>query len=443
MLPHIAIVLDKRRAKKQNKYPVKLRVTFHRIVKLYLTVFDLTKEDYDKLAAKRITFDLQQIRDQINTIETAAKTAAQELDLFSFSEFEKEFIAHHKLFRYRAPKSDTANATDEFDYGQFLARFPILKIEKVQPSTMTEGYLNYIKRLLQEGRIGTAVNYQCSYTSLKKFRNQERFSDITPTYLMQYEQWLQGQGLSKSTIGMYMRPLRCIFNEAINSGVIKKEKCYPFGRRKYLIPTSRNIKKALSITEVEKIYYYECDPANSSEAKAKDFWLFCYFANGMNIKDVATLKYKDIHGEFLIFERAKTEKTMRSDPKTISVYINEDMNRIIERWGNKDKSASSYIFSILEPGITPLQSYKLKQTFIKFVNNGMRGIMKQIGIDKSATTYVARHTFSTVLKRSGASIEYIQEALGHVDSKTTENYLDSFEMNVKKEFASKLLAFKK
>jgi len=31
----------------------------------------------------------------------------------------------------------------------------------------------------------------------------------------------------------------------------------------------------------------------------------------------------------------------------------------------------------------------------------------------NGTTYVVRHTFSTVLKRSGVSTEFIQESLGH------------------------------
>lgn len=47
------------------------------------------------------------------------------------------------------------------------------------------------------------------------------------------------------------------------------------------------------------------------------------------------------------------------------------------------------------------------------------------------------------MKRSGASTKFIQEALGHADKKTTENYLDSFENAVKKEFAQKLSLFKK
>jgi len=73
----------------------------------------------------------------------------------------------------------------------------------------------------------------------------------------------------------------------------------------------------------------------------------------------------------------------------------------------------------------------------------MKIIKTKLGIEKKVTTYVARHTFSTVLKRSGVSTEFIQESLGHTDIRTTENYLDSFEINVKKEFAFKLTAFKK
>lgn len=101
-----------------------------------------------------------------------------------------------------------------------------------------------------------------------------------------------------------------------------------------------------------------------------------------------------------------------------------------------------YIFTIIEPGITPLRQYELMQLFVSFINNWMKHILKNLGIDKKGTTYVARHTFSTVLKRSGASTEYIQEALGHNNIKTTENYFDSFDKEVKKEFSQRLTSFK-
>ena len=140
------------------------------------------------------------------------------------------------------------------------------------------------------------------------------------------------QDYSKTTIGIYIRCLRTMFNEAAENKIIKKEKCYPFSKRRYQIPTSRNIKKALKLQDVAKIYHYvsECE----QESRAKDFWLFSYLANGINPKDIASLKYRNIEGEYLIFERAKTENTTRSNPKSISVFISDDINRIIDYWGN-------------------------------------------------------------------------------------------------------------
>lgn len=49
----------------------------------------------------------------------------------------------------------------------------------------------------------------------------------------------------------------------------------------------------------------------------------------------------------------------------------------------------------------------------------MKRIGEAIGVGK-ITTYAARHSFATVLKRSGANIAYISESLGHQDLKTTE-----------------------
>ncbi len=72
----------------------------------------------------------------------------------------------------------------------------------------------------------------------------------------------------------------------------------------------------------------------------------------------------------------------------------------------------------------------------------MARIKIELQIEKKLTTIVSRHSFSTQMKRSGASTEFIQEALGHSDKKTTENYLDSFENEIKKEYAAKLIVFK-
>ena len=60
------------------------------------------------------------------------------------------------------------------------------------------------------------------------------------------------------------------------------------------------------------------------------------------------------------------------------------------------------------------------------INKRMKEVGEQLGIG-NISTYTARHSFATVLKRAGTNIAYISESLGHQDLRTTENYLASFE----------------
>lgn len=440
----ISIILDTRRIKKKsNSYPLKLQVSSNRVTKHYQTIFDLSKADYAKLSASRISAELQKVKDSLKQIQRAAEDFIEDLDDFSFYQFELDFITNNEFFkaRKRLTEAPVQKDDDGFDYSPYRHRFKLLfEEDHSRPGSISIVYFAYLKILLQEDRIGTAIAYKDSYSSIKQFKGNVLFTDITISFLNQYEQWMLKKGRSRTTIGIKLRNLRCVFNHAIELGIIKKEKCYPFGRRKYQIPTGRNIKKSLDQTGISKIYYYESD--NKNLIKARDFWLFCYFGNGMNPKDVVYLKWKNVQGDFFVFNRAKTERTTRNDPRPISVYITEDMWKVIDKYGNKDRKSDNYVFPIMDDSLDPLKQYNLVPLFTRFINDGMKEISEELGIDKKVTTIVSRHSFSTQLKRSGVSTEFIQEALGHTDKRTTENYLDSFENDVKKEFASKLLAFK-
>ena len=443
MATTISIVLDTRRIKKTKKYPVKLRVTSNRAVEYYQTVFDLSEEEFNRLSASRVSAQLQTIRDKLKEIERSASNFIEKLSPFEFSSFELQFIQDNKLFCPRRAKlKQPVTIEAAFDYAPFEKKFPILLDKNNAVGTISFAYSEYIKPLLREGRISTAVNYHCSYVSLKKFRGNVRLADITPSYLTEFTNYMFSRDISRTTVGFYLRPLRCIFNESIENGIITREKHYHFGRRKYQIPTSKNIKKSLDLQDIEKIYNYVSNPLIESEQKAKDYWLFSYFGNGMNPKDIASLKYRDLQGEYLVFERSKTERAMRSSPNPITVFITEDIQRIIDRWGNSNKAPGNYIFPVFEPGLSPMRLYDLKLLFVCFINSWMKEILKKLGINKKATTYVARHSFSTIMKRSGSSTEYIQEALGHADMKTTESYLGSFDKEIKKEFSRRLTSFK-
>ena len=89
-------------------------------------------------------------------------------------------------------------------------------------------------------------------------------------------------------------------------------------------------------------------------------------------------------------------------------------------------SSDSYIFPYLKTNDNLIHQKAVIKDVIRRVNKRMKTIGIALGIE-GISTYTARHSFASVLKRSGANIAYISESLGHSDLRTTENYLASLE----------------
>ena len=73
------------------------------------------------------------------------------------------------------------------------------------------------------------------------------------------------------------------------------------------------------------------------------------------------------------------------------------------------------------------------------VNRELKVLASELEIEADMTTYVARHSFATVLKRSGVNTSIISEAMGHSSERVTQIYLDSFENTQIDEAMSNLL----
>ena len=78
------ITLDTRRLKKKNeKFPVKLLVTYDSKPLRYQTIFDLSEQDFNKLSASRISNELQETREKLKEISRSAEEAIKKLVPFS------------------------------------------------------------------------------------------------------------------------------------------------------------------------------------------------------------------------------------------------------------------------------------------------------------------------------------------------------------------------
>lgn len=401
-----SVILDTRRAKQDGAYPVKVRVTFQRKRKYYGTGIDLSEEDFQKVQGSKPRGEFKELKIRFSALEQRAIDVVKSLPNFSFTSFEEHFL------NQRSTEQDVYSFYD-----------------------------SYVLGLSNEGRAGTASSYQCSHKSLKTFHPRKLlFEKITPEFLKEYERWMLAKGNSLTTVGIYLRSLRTLCNLAVEKGILTQQ-AYPFGKRRYQVPAGRNVKKALTLEDIQKIFNYQ--PQSETESWSRDLWVFSYLCNGINIKDIARLKYASIEGDRITFIRAKTERTSKKNLKPIVAMLTPESNDIIQRWGIFPASPENYVFNILTRGITAERERALVQQATQTINKYVKRIATAVGIDKSVTTYTARHSFSTILKRSGAPIEFISESLGHHDLKTTEHYLDSFEDDAKRQYAGFLTNFKK
>lgn len=403
---HVTVmtVLDTRHPKKNGLCSVRIQILHRGRQKVLTTGKELSEKQWAKLSDSRAP-DLIEIRDTIRKLFEQTNKLVEEMAIageFSFDEFDK-------------------------------------RLRGAQLITLNESLKVKILCMREEERIGSMHYYKSVLSSVEKFAGPNiPLENISVDWLNRYEKHLRSRNIRYSTIGMQMRGIRAMMLQAKKNGIIKDLQ-YPFGKDKYEIKTGESIKKALSFEQLAKIASYS--DGNEYTDKYRDLWMFIYYCNGINVADLTRLKFKNIVDGEICFVRQKTKRTTRV-VKEIRAVIVPEMQAIIDRWGNKPKP-DNFIFPLISPHNQndPLGHAREVKQVIKHINAKMKMIGAETGVGV-VTTYTARHSFATVLKRSGANIAYIAESLGHSDLKTTESYLGSFEKEERKKNAEFLTRFK-
>ena len=278
-----------------------------------------------------------------------------------------------------------------------------------------EGFQNYIQALKNEKRLRYAGMFEVSYSSFIKFNKHLDipFSDIDVAWLKKYEQWMKSNHYAINTIGTRLRHLRAVFNKAVES---KQTTAYPFNSYKLSKVNQQTAKRAISKQDIQRVINYK--GKSDMERLAIDLFTFSYFTAGINFIDMAMLERSNIVDGQLVYYRKKTKKQ-------IIIPLQDKAVEIIKKYSNEH---SPYLFPVLSSfHKTEAQVANRLHKVLAKVNKHLKDIGDKLKLPLPLTTYVARHSYATVLKRAGVSTAIISESLGHSSEKITQTYLDSFD----------------
>ena len=291
-----------------------------------------------------------------------------------------------------------------------------------------------IARLEKTDRIGYANIFQATKNSLLKFCNETEieFSDITQSFLNKYEEKFLQRGVSLNSVFVFMRTLKTLINYARKEGVVK-ETYNPF--KEISFTKYRRIKtqkRAITREQIRAIAKLELEP-ETSIFHSRNYFMFSFYNRGINFIDIAFLTWENVKNNRLTYTRKKTKEQFTIGMLDPAIQILDYYKEIY--YDGKE----SYIFPILNSNHKSARTIDNRiDKVLKIVNSDLKEIATLAEIDEKITTYVARHSYATIMKRSGISTALISESMGHDSEKTTKIYLDSFESNVLDE-ASKVL----
>ncbi|CAN1542580.1 XerC Integrase [Flavobacteriaceae bacterium] len=383
----IKIVLDQRRAKNDETFPVVLRIRHKDKYFDIKTNYCVQKKQFDEKKQHIIS-------------NTDANFHIEEL---------KEKFAK----RIRSYMTDNNNfVSDLNDLKKYVNQRPSELI------TVDEFWKEVIQQLIDSNRNGTARSYKTTLSVLSKIIDFKcKFSQISYKDLIIIETTLLKRGVSLNGIAVYMRTFRAVCNRAILYNVASVE-WYPF--RKYKIKKEKTTPRTISIEDMKN--YFAIDI--SCDDKLYIAWCtgkLIFLLRGINLTDILLLKKNNIHNDRIIYKRSKTGKMY-------SIKILPQVTELIQQFSDN----SDYLFGVLRNNkIQKKMNLYYFQEYIKKLNIKLKKVGILLNIEEPITTYVFRYSYANIAKQLGYSKDLIAEALGHeYGNAVTGIYLEMFDNDI-------------
>ncbi|MBU1012054.1 MAG: tyrosine-type recombinase/integrase [Bacteroidetes bacterium] len=386
------LVLDTRVLKKKNQYNLAIRVNMGS-EQMYLNIAKITQEQYDHVFEKK-SMDK-------NSVEFR-QTCAQHL-----AKSERVFIN-----------------LKPFDKQEYRRQFFNKEPEQVSSLLLKDLFENFILKS-ENLKPASKAHNKYSRSVFETFSPDISVLSITPNYINRFVKERLDSGVSQCAIDSNLRDLRRIINYFSNEdNIIPTSFKYPFGKGGYsissyyprkLVMTNDEIKKVAELNEFESV----------QEEYARDIWLFLYRCNGINFADLLRMRWDNIHNNYIVFFRKKTETTRKNNKKEIIVPVSPLLKELMDKIGVKD---SPFVLGKLKEGYSNSMFENKSKKMKKIINNSLSEIGKRLEISVPLMVKTARDSYATTLRRAGVSKDDIGEMLGHSNSIVTEHYLASIDM---------------
>ncbi len=395
MSTNIQISLDTRRAKKDGSFPLILRLSHNRKTIPISLGYSIKKDDWD-IKNRKIKKSYTGVLNVTRLNNFLAKEKARALDIVTQLQDSNEL---NKL-SVRQLKDRILNKSGNFTFFKFTKQI--------------------IDELHTSGRHSYASSMTDMLRAVKRVQNDIdlSFEQLNYKFLKDFETYYRNNGNGINSIGVYMRNIRAIYNRAIKEGHAKRN-WYPF--TDYSIKREKTRKRAVRKEVITDVMNLEL-PKSSRIWHAKNYFLFSFFAMGINFIDIAFLKPSNLVNGRLEYKRHKTNKSF-------SIKITEPMKEILNYYLT-GKNPDDYIFPIIKRRGDSRLEYLDITSKRRVYNRMLREISQKCELETNLTSYVSRHSWATIAKRSGIPTAVISEGLGHSDTQITEVYLDSFDKEV-------------
>ena len=202
-------------------------------------------------------------------------------------------------------------------------------------------------------------------------------------------------------------------NQAINSLKIYYSEVLNLGRIHYEIPRPKKENKLPNILSEEEVIKILKGVRNLKHRAI----LFITYSAGLRVGEVVRLKVSDIDSDRMLIHIVQGKG--RKDRYTV---LSEITLNILREY-----------FKVYKPKywLFPGQD-KNKPLSERTVQKVFKTACENANLNKCVTTHSLRHSFATHLLENGTDLRYIQELLGHKNSKTTEIYTHVSKRSIQK-----------